>query len=808
MRVFWYEFLLSLRRLWRRPVQAGLMLATFTASIALTLVSWSLFHTMFLRNPEFDPDGQLYRIAQTGGPMVKDRLVPASREDIEAWKSQQTVFSDFAPVRFYESIFVTTESGQERLLSANVSAEAMRMVNARPLMGRLFTPAEDKMGCTPVVLLAERTWRNHFAADPRIVGRMIKVDGVPATVVGIMPASFRFPNDQEIWQPQGFVAYEKSAQIAIHDAIARLKPGITPGRAAEDLRLITERRGKETFAARFDLHPSVTPFREYYLLPDMNRSALVLFALALLFVLVGCANAANLAMIDFFSRTGEIASSLALGIPRAAAIRALCIQLLAIAVVAAALSLGIFFAVAPHVHGAMARITTPYWLLFTPQWHHFAMAAALAVVSAGVALIVPTAYLLMLSPERFIRESGSTGRGSGRGVWRRTLIVGQIALLTVLATAAGLLLRSSYQMREDRWGFDAKKIFASKTAMKEADFPSPEVRLATHFRLLDEIERLPGVAAAGMMTSPVGFSKEADAFYARKPEGLADGRSEGSAVFSGVTPNIFAVFDLPFVAGETFSRDEKADGPLCVVINASLAARLWPGQSALGRELYGRGPNPKQPPMKCVVRGVVRDFQAAGPKVANNDLLFFSIRGGIAPASFLYARGVQAPPTGDDIRKAAARVDPRMGIYFQSTVQKVIDIELSSVHLTTKITLVYALAAVLLCAIGVYSITVSQILQRNREFGIRMALGIEAHALWVRFARAHLLTAAVGVLLGLAGALAAVRVLHSLLFGINERDPLTYSVVAVVILVVSALACVPSFFRLQRINPAECLRSL
>ncbi|MDB6093077.1 MAG: hypothetical protein JWM32_639 [Verrucomicrobia bacterium] len=388
MRILGYELMLTLRRLWRRRVQSGLMLATFTVSIALSLLSWSLFHTMFLKNPAFDPGGKLYRVTQTGG-MAKDQLVSSSREDIEAWQKQQVVFSDFGIVRLYESVFVTTEAGQERLLSANVSAAALRMVNARPLLGRLFTADEDKMGTTPVVLLSERTWRNRFAADPNILGRMIKLDGVPAAVIGVMPADFRFPNDQDILQPLGFIPFEKSPQFNIHDVLVRLKPGLTPARAVEDLRLITERRGKETMAARFDLRPSVTPFRDYYILSDMNRSALVLFVLALVFVLVSCANAANLVMIDFLGRTNEIASSLALGIPRGAAVRALCFQVAIVAATAAVLSTIFLLLVAPLVHGAMVRITTPYWLLFSLEWHHLAMAAALAATAAGVAIVAP-----------------------------------------------------------------------------------------------------------------------------------------------------------------------------------------------------------------------------------------------------------------------------------------------------------------------------------------------------------------------------------------------------------------------------------
>jgi putative ABC transport system permease protein len=807
MNIFLYEFRLALIRLWRRRTQSTLTLATFTISISLALLGWSLFHTIFLQNPAYDPKGEFYRIGQTGG-MFNGRVLPASREDFDAWKEQQTVFTDFTPVMLYESIFVETSAGAERLLSANLSADALRLVNAKPLMGRLFTPDEDKIGTAPVIILSEKTWRNKFAADPNIINRLVKVDSEPATVVGVMPASFRFPNDQEMWQPLGYNPYQKTAKDPRIDVIARLKPGITIERAVEDLKQIIARRGTDTWAARYNLHPIITPLREYYLLPDMHQSAMALFALALLFVLVSCANAANLVMVDFFGRTGEISSTLALGIPRAAAIRTLCIQLLALATIAALIGCYVLIMVAPYVHSAMARIVTPYWLLFSLQWHHFAVAALLAVGSAAIAIIAPMSYLLIVDPEQTIRNGAGANRGTGRALWRRGLMIGQIALLTVLAISAGLLFRSSRHLGEDKWGYDARKIFSAKTALKNADFPTPAIRLTTHLRFIDEMERTPGIAAAAFMTNPVGFSGEADVFYAKSADGLLEGRSEGAVVSSSVTSNILSVFNLPLVAGESLSREEKIDGPLYALINQSLATRIWPAQEAVGRTLFIRNKDPKQKPVPISIRGVFRDFQAAGPKAKINDVIYVSIKGGMWSSSFLVARGQQALPSTEEIRSAAQRADPRLIVYFPGSVQTSIETELSSVRLTTRLSFVYAAAALVLCAVGVYSITVSQILQRSREFGIRMALGIDAQRLWERFTFGHLVTATIGVSLGLITAIGLVRLLQSLLYGVSGRDPIIFISVALIIVAVAVLACVPSLFRLRRINPADCLRSL
>ena len=662
MRVLVYEFNLSLRRLARRPAQSMLMLATLGVSLALSLLGWSLFHTMFLRQPEFDPAGKLYRIGVTG-EIVTGRIVQVTREDFEAWKAEQTVFTDFAPAMLYQSTFVTTNAGIERFLGANISSELFRVVGATPLLGRLFTPDEDKINSPAVILLGENMWRTRFNADPAIVGRSVVVDGVAATVVGVMPRSFRFPNAQDLWQPLGFSLHEKTPTVPVIDIVARLKPGVTPERALADVRLLAKRR-PDSPLVRFSLQPVVTPFRDYYLHADMSRSALVLFALSLVFILVSCANAANLVMIDFFGRTAEIASSLALGVPRGAAIRGLAIQLLIVATAAAGFAFIVLLFAGPYVHGAMARITTPYWLLFSLQPHHVIMAFVLAVGSAAIAILVPLTYMTFVNVEQLVRQQSGATRMTGRGVWRRGLLAGQIGLLTVLAIAAGLLVRSTRHVRAERWGFDGRSIFASKTSAPVSSFPTPEISYSVHQRLLDELERTPSIAAAGLMSNPIGFSHPPHLTYARTADELA-GSTGGAAVWSSVTRNLFATLDVPLIEGETFAADPKPDAaqpgaPIPVIITAGVAQRLWPGESAVGRAFHARfTADPKQPAVQVVVRGVLRAFQAAGPKAKDQRRDLYAGRSrhrtGDVPLRTRQAwtAGVRRSPRGGHARRPA-----------------------------------------------------------------------------------------------------------------------------------------------------------
>ena len=295
------------------------------------------------------------------------------------------------------------------------------------------------------------------------------------------------------------------------------------------------------------------------------------------------------------------------------------------------------------------------------------------------------------------------------------------------------------------------------------------------------------------------------------PAAFAQHAKLGEEFETEVSEDFFATMEVPFTAGETFAPEAPAETISPVILTESLAQKLWPGQSALQRTFYARFKwmKDEEPPLQMRVRGVVRDFQACGPTAKTNDSIFFPLVEKYASSqAFLFVRDRAGVPAFRSLNEAVHKADPRLSLYFPSTVKGQIDLTLSSMKMTADLTTVFAAAAVLLCAVGVYSLTVAQVLQSSREFGIRMALGAEPSQLWRHFTRGHLLTALIGVVLGLAGASQVARVLGSLLYGVDPHGAVTYAGVALTIWLVAALACIPSLFRLKRINPADCLRSL
>lgn len=807
MHVLWFEFILALRRLVRRRTQNGLMLLTFAVSVTLTLLSWSLFRTVYLSQPAFDPHGDYYVLAHADVNWAAANQM--TLEEVEAYKGAPNLFADFAELSFYASNFIGTPNGDERVLGANLSSHALQITGARPIKGSLFTPADDKYGAAPRILLSERFWIDHFGSDPDVVGKPIMLRGEPATIVGVLSSSYRFPNQQDIWINVG--ALYNHPRWPMRTALVKLKPGVSKAQAESALQAILATMPATETARERGTHPVLVHYRDLFLVPDVRISALILFALSLLFLAVSCANAANLMIIDFLGRRPEVAASLALGIPRRAAIRSVCWQVGVIALAATGVALAVMPLAAPLLYDRIQMVNGPFWMAYYFSWSDVGIGLLLAGVSALVTMIAPIVYLLLVDPEKIIRDHAYASRGSGRAVWRRILLTGQVALLTVLGVSAALLVRANRNVGEAHRGYDAGRVFTAKISCLSIDFPDAtykQDRLTTHRKALEEIRRQPATEAAALAEYPLGYSVGPDCTYTTD----SGGQPMGQAFFSHVSEGLFDTLGVPFVTGEDFPANPSDEGPPYAIINASLAEKLWPRQGPLGRTLFVSYPKMRKgtPPVQLIVRGVVADFQADGPRAKTNDAIFtpYLHREGALSALNIYVRDHSGVPTVRSVNDTVHRAEPQEALYFPSTVKAQIDLTLNSVRMTMDLTSVFAAAAVLLCAIGIYSLTVTQVLQSSRDFGIRMALGAEPGRLWRYFTRSHLVTALTGVALGLVGASQLVRVLQSLLYGVNPYHPATYAGVASAIVLVAVLACVPSLFRLRRINPADCLRSL
>ena len=446
------------------------------------------------------------------------------------------------------------------------------------------------------------------------------------------------------------------------------------------------------------------------------------------------------------------------------------------------------------------------------------MAFLFSGIAAVVTVLVPLIYIYYIDPDHVIREHATVSRGTGRALWRRLLLTGQIALLTILGISTALLVRSNHNVGSSHWGYNAEGLFDGKISVGSIKFTKEEERvgrIASLHKSFLAIRNRPETASAAYARTAIGYSLSDVCTYATTQEALVNGVSMGKAFHSDISDQYFKTLGVEFVEGEDFQEAlQDEDYELrSVIINESMARRLWPNESPLQRRLYVHYPwmDEGRLPVQVQVQGVVRDFQASGPRAETNDAIYTHFHresGSYTYGAHIYVRDKAGLASAKSLTDALHRVEPDAALYFPSTLVKQIDLMLSSMRMTSDLSIVFAIAAVILCAIGVYSLTVTQVIQSSREFGIRMALGAEPTQLWWTFSRTHLLHTLIGVAIGIVGATQLMRVLESLLFGVDPYAPSTYVVVAILILAVAALACLPSLARLKKISPADCLRSL
>ena len=809
MRLLFFEFSLTLRRLLRRPGQAALLFGTFSVSIGLALVSWAVFHTVILRQPSFDPHGRLWAIRQSPVSDASVR-VRASHDEYLAWRDAQTSFEVLGAAVLHRAVFLGAKEGAptERVLGANLGSTLLSTLEARPVLGRLFLAEDDRPGCPPTVLLSDSLWARSFRRDPDVIGKTLWVDGRSATVIGVMPPDFQFPNQQDLWLALGFHPSFPSPTAPVLDLVGRLRPGRSAADAKDELARISMQRTAAVPNARAGLTPVVEPFRYVYIRSQLRLSAVVLLVLSLVFVGVSCVNSAHLVLIDFVARAVEHATSAAIGIPRAAAVRAVFLQLLVVTLAGAVLGVLALVWLAPEVYAAFRLWDAPYWLTFEAELHHFVIAAGLAVLAAVIAAAGPAYQLARNHPERLLTASSTRMVSRAQHLTSRLLMLLQVALLTVLTVFAGLLLRSSLRLNHLSWGFDPEPVFNVRTGMRPSEFPNVSERREVYERVLTALRQVPGVRATALAHQLPGYENRPGSFYGKSASDLDEGRSPGRAIHLIVSDEFFATLDIPFVQGGTLAR--RPGGAVDeAVITRSLAGRLWPGEEAIGRTLYLReGYNERSPRRALTVCGVVADIRTGGPLLREHDAVFTSIARETQLFYFLLVRGDAGKlPVESALQAAVAVTEPRLPLYFGAAFARQLEVGTRVVHLTTRLALILAVIAAALCGVGVYSLTVSQVLQRTRDFGIRLAVGVDPATLWRGFAAGNLATLATGALLGLVVAAIASPSVTALLTEVTPWDPWAFIGGTGLIAGVSAIACIPSWRRLQRLDPAECLRT-
>jgi predicted permease len=820
------SFLRDARFAWRmlakNPGFTIIAILTLALGIGANVATFSIVYAILLRPLPFPQQEKLVR--------VFDDLHGSNVQNVgmsvpELWDFQQRsgVFEDISVV-WPISADLSGGDRPERVEALATSPNYFTLLGTQPRLGRVYTQAETVPGFLDAVVLSDGFWRREFGADPNILGKKVRLDNDPYTVVAVMPPDFRHPGrtletDVDAWIAAGYDAnpFPHPALRSIRmipGAIARLKPGLSVGAAQARL---------ETYSAQLsaqyptDYPPAVrwTPRLvsvQEDLVGKVRTELFVLFGAVACVLLIACVNLANLLLSRSAGRQREIAVRLALGAGRNRLLLQMLTESMLLSIIAGAIALvtvvsmkASLLRLAPANLPRLSEVNLSGGVL---------LFAVVVSISTGILFgLVPALQSSNANQVSHLRE-GSRGSGSSRThtLISRTLVVSEIALSLILLVGAGLLLRSFWRMLEVRPGFNPHGVVTAQIWMPVPNDPStdpyrpPEKRAAflrEAVRRVSAISGVEGVAIGGSNSLPMGSARNGFPFVIEgRP---ADSERSPVAEFAGISPNYFEILGTPLIQGRVFLDSDEPKSQPVAIIDQTLANRYWPGEDPLGKHIQLFQPNPQNPWFTIV--GVVGDMKSDGFDAPTAPHIYLPAFQGPPYASVLFLRTHASPGTlGDQIRVAVQSIDSNLPLFGVRSMDEVISRSMAERRFALEILAIFAGVALLLAAIGIYGVMSYTFSRRVHEIGIRVALGAQRIDILRMALGEGMRLVVLGLFAGLIGAAALTRFLRSLLFNVTSTDPLVFASIAALLAAVALLACYIPARRATRVDPLVALR--
>jgi putative ABC transport system permease protein len=800
----------ALRSLRQHPGFTAVVLATLALGIGANAAIFSVVNAVLLRPL---PYAGADRIVVIWGDLHRPGVnqIPASAGEYVDYRDRSRSFEYIAA---YDTTgFKLTGDGEpEEVDGAVVTASLFPLLGASAELGRTFAPAEEGAGRNDVALVSHRLWMRRFSGNRNVVGQVAAIDGRPTEIVGVMPASFDFPDPAvDIWKPLLLDAEALSADNRGshgYTAFARLRPGVTLAQAQSDLAGVT--------AAFKDAHPGnyrtgfsamLRPLQAE-IVGDTGRPLLILLGAVGVVLLIACANVSNLLLARAASRRKEIALRTALGASRGRLVRQLMTESVLIALAGGALGLAIASWGVDLLIG-LAPDTIPRLREVAVDWRVVAF-TALASLATGVLFgIVPALRASGPALNEALKDGGRQGDSAMHGRAGRLLVVSEVALSLVLLICAGLLVHSFARVENVEPGFDARGMLTLRLALPESRYTTFDAGDRFFDTLFDALRARPGVeAVAAVNALPFSGVNGSRTFHieGRELKRLEDQPEEQLRIVSN---GYFQAMRIPIVEGREFAERDRLSGPRVAVVNQALARKHWPGESPIGQRVAFS----RNEPHWYEIVGVAANIKHRGLDVAERPELYVPYRQPLFSNWTVRPMQVVVRAAGDPLQAAAtvrreiARIDPEQPISDIRTMEQRIGRSLQGRRFSTILLAVFAALALALAAIGIYGIIAYAVTERTHEIGVRLALGAQRRDVMSMIVGQGMAMTAAGTVAGLAVAAMATRLISSLLFGVSTLDPLTFLAIPLLLAAVAAVACWVPARRATRVDPLVALRT-
>jgi putative ABC transport system permease protein len=801
MRTLLQDVRFGLRTLLKRPGFTIIAVLTLALGIGANTAIFSVVNAVLLKPLPFKDADRLVLVYETTPNIPRDFVSIPDLQDYRAGSHSFEEFATFVP----QSVNLTGTGEPERVVGGFTTSSFFRTVGVEPGAGRAFLSEDDTEGGGLVAVLSHEFWQRRFGGNPDIMGKSLVFNGEPYTVVGIMPEGFSF----HMVAPDVLLPAQKWPNYKVarssHNAwvVGRLKENVTRETAEAELRTIAKHLEEAYPEDNRGRGIEVVGLHEHQV-EDIRPALLVLLVAVGVILLIACANIANLLLARGAARQKEVALRSALGASRGRLLRQLLTETLLLGLIGGVAGL----LLAQWGVDALLALNTadlpapPGDIRLDARVLLFSL--ALSTLTGFIFGIVPALQLSKADMNRTLKEGGGVaGEGSGRMRLRGAFVVLQVALSLVLLVSAGLLINSFYRLLRVNPGFNTQNLLTMEYRLPKNRYAKGEQQWNFHREVVERVSRVPGVESAAVVRG-LPFSGNGATISYTLPNQPAPLRGEEpKALENAIDPNYLATVGLPLIRGRNFNAQDGPASPPVVLVNRTMADKLWPGEDPLGKQLQFPDAN-----MTASVVGVVGDakqFDIGEPQrpqiytsYAQNPHIFGTL--------VVRAHGVEPLSLAKSVKEAVWSVDPEQPVWKVRTLEYLLTQNVADRRFILSLMACFAGLAMLLTALGIYGVISYTVTQRTHEIGVRIALGAQSRDVLRLVIRQGMVLTLIGVGAGLAAAFAVTRLMSGLLYGVSATDPLTYAGVALLLALVSLVACYIPARRAMRVNPLVALR--
>ena len=786
-------------------------IAALALGIGINAVGFSIVNAAFLRGLPYDNADRMFMLTWQGN---RQGRMSVSYPELRDWREASRTFEGFGGSRNGVMNISDAKGLPEQARGSWITANVFGLIGQPAFLGRDFSPADEQKGADPVAIISYSFWKNRYGGDANVIGTPIRVNGEPATIIGVMAEKMLFPDNTEVWLPEIPNDVREKRETRVLNVFGVLRRGLSREEARTEMNGI----GQRLIAAYPQDYKNMSAVRvETFTERHVGGAAKTMFWAMMgavgFILLIACANVANLLLSRSAARAREIGIRTALGATRWRIVRQLLLESVVLAVIGGGLGLFLTYAGINAFDRAITDPSKPFWIEFRVDTVVLGYVALICLVTAILFGLAPALHVSKGGSNEALKEGGRGTVGNRRARWMSgTMVVTELALTVVLLVGAGLMVRSFMKLQQFDLGFPTEHIVTMRLELPQAKYKTAEERLGFYDRLTPRLASVAGVEAVAVTTTVPPFR----AFDRRfELEGRPAAQSEDDQLHSPVvtiSPQFFDVLSAPVRRGRAFQATDGLPGSENVIVNERFVARYFPGEDPIGRRVrfIERNPLPASPPpVWRTIVGVSPSIRHAETRQVENDpVIYIPHRQDAPPAAALIVRSpLPAAGLADSLRRAVQEVDADQPVFTIQALEQMMDEERWPFRLFSVTFGIFGVIALVLSSVGLYAVMAYAVTQRTPEIGVRMALGAQAGQVRWMVLRLGLVQLGIGLTLGIGGAFLLSRAIERSLVGVTPSDPATFLGITALLTVVAIAACMIPASRATRIDPLVALRA-